>query len=235
MKKSLILTIFSSFLLFGLISGCTDEKKEDKSVTTLLGLSLFAIPQTPTTTCETTFTEGATIQSLCTPEAGSGKHFRLEGVQTSASHETVYFYLGLPAGTTGTAAPAVTTGVFRLTLYHGCPAGCGPAPLPPQSYTNYGDATNVNTTTALANYTTSPSTVCIDINQTTPPQVMIWSTGINGADCLDSSTLTAGTSILNKSDWGNANALTTLNAFVKAGAVGGKLTKVVISSNSVFE
>ncbi|PJZ69332.1 hypothetical protein CH373_13700 [Leptospira perolatii] len=232
MTRTVSFLIPAVFLLQSL--ACFESGTPDKPDSATLALASF-LEGTPTTECETLFDDSsAQIQPLCQPQAGTGKHYRLEGIRTTASHFTVYFYLGLASGLTGTTAPTPTQGEFRFTLYHGCPSGCGPSPIPPQSYANYGDNNNVNTTTTFDSFASIPSTVCVDVSENTPPRVTIWATGINGADCLQRSTLKASTSILDKSDWPNANPLNTRNAYVKRGSAGGTLVKAVVSSIPVL-
>ncbi|WP_411821259.1 hypothetical protein [Leptospira sp. 'Mane'] len=224
-------------LILGLaLSSC--KKKEEDDNTGVLAL-LYAATSTDPTKCETagktltaTDLSAASATAICTPTAGSAKHFRIEGLEITGN--VFYFTVGHAATDTADTITATNlaavSNIARLYLY---PSLATPAPIYAVQYTpnNAASGTRANITgltTAVSK--TSTSTICFDVADTAPARITIWTTGVNGADCTSPLTLTAATSVLNKKDWNSIVKLDSRNAFlgVKAGQEGGsaKFTKV---------
>lgn len=187
-------------VLFALLVANCDgtSKDEDLSALALIGsTNTTPTPELPETDCATTLSAATGAQELCEPAAGTGVHYRIQGVQMTGAHVAFCLTKGW-SDATCLASPS-SAGQFKYTLYTGGP------PPPAMSYANYGNATNASTT-PVPDFKTALADICFDITQTSPTRVTFWSTGQGGADCGDKSTLTAGNSILNKSDWTDTSA-----------------------------
>lgn len=228
-------------LILGLaLSSC--KKKEEDDNTGVLALLYAATAKS--ITCETsgkTLTasdlSSASSTAICTPTAGTAKHFRVEGLEITGN--TFYLNIGnAAADTAATIAAAPTGNVVQLYFYPSFTAGPTPAPIyavryAPNNSASSGVRANI-TGLSSAVTSTSTNTICWDVNDATPSRVTVWVDGVNGATCSNVLTLTTATSVLNKKDWNTTSQLDTRNAYISfaAGAAGGssKFTKVIASS-----
>lgn len=159
----------------------------------------------PGTYCTTTFNPStADYQLLCVPSAGSGRHIRIEGMQSLANNGYVYLTMGFPMTPAGNPATAVGDGQFIFT--GGKSVSCTNG----WSYFRYSGITDPPTGSLCAapifgDYNLGPQEVCLDVSAATPPRVTFWATGANGVNCKDKSTLTAATALYTKDDWASAN------------------------------
>jgi hypothetical protein len=199
------------------------------------------------TFCSTALNTGIrNYQTLCVPSAGSGRHFRMEGISMGAvQNGFVYLAMGFPSGlessTTNPATPAVGDGGFIFT------AGKSTSCAFSWNYFRYSGITSPNANPCAApkifdGYRTTGDypgarTVCLDITSSNPPRVTFWATGANGADCKDKSTLTAATALYSKDDWASANnqpiSATTHYAKISNETLA-TMTSVSVSSNTVL-
>ena len=226
-------------LILGLaLSSC--KKKEEDDNTGVLAL-LYAATATDPTKCET---PGVSVSDLgspsttavCTPSAGSAKHFVVEGLE--ASGHVFYFSVGNLATDTAATVTAsslsATANIARLYLY---PSFATPAPIYAVQYSpnNAASGTRYNIT-GLSNTVTktAASTICFDVNDAAPSRITLWATGLNGADCSVKTSLTAANSVMNKKDWNSTVKLDSRTAFIsfKDGGNSGtaKFTKVTAST-----
>jgi len=204
------------------------------------------------TFCSTAIDTGtANYQPLCVPSAGSGRHFRMEGVYLGLSDNGfVYLALGFPTGlessATNPATPTAGDGRFIFTAgksvsctfswnYFRYSALTTPAANPcsaPAIFDGFRDGSDVPPPAYPG-----PGTVCLDVTSDNPPRVTMWATGANGADCKDKSTLTALTAVYSKDDWASANNQpingTTHYAKINNTALA-TMTTVAVSSNTVL-
>ncbi len=158
--------------------------------------------------CESNPTSG--FSEICKPSAGTARHYRLEGVQTSVAHSAASIFLGVssqPASGNATTA----SGQAKLQFYHG--NGAAPAP---QSDVDF-SAQSVTVAPTYTAFTASAQTVCFDVSNTAPPRVTLWATGTNTADCTNRATLTAANAIFNKADWTTAVNLTAAKVYYYRG------------------
>lgn len=177
-----------------------------------------------TTDCTTTLSAVTTAQALCEPDAGTGKHYRIDGVQLSGNHVAFCLTKGW---SDATCQNATSTGQFKLTLYSG-----GPPPNP-MSYVDF-NTQNVSTS-SVPSFKTTSADICYDITQTSPTRITVWATGTNGANCGNKTTLTAGNSILNKSDWTDTTIPGTGTSYATiSNATGTTPGVVTVSSESVL-
>ncbi|MCX7632963.1 MAG: hypothetical protein N2Z22_06505 [Turneriella sp.] len=168
-----------------------------------------------TETCSTTPASGTT--QVCSPSGAQARHFRIEGVQTSAPHTSVTLYAGYAAQPSGGNAPT-SNGQARFIFYH----GNNPSP-PPQTTVNYSNQDGG--TISFIGFTSAPVEVCMDITDATPPRITLWATGTNSANCKNRTTLTAANAIFNKNDWTGSFALNNAAAWIYRGS-GANATKV---------
>ena len=212
----------------------------------------------PATTCETTYQTVSSpangYQALCTPAAGKGKFYRLEG--TSVNLANKYFYLVLgdsDANRVGTNTPSPTSaaGDGKFLFIFGASSGG----VPWTYFTFNGNSTSqftypLHTVAPLT--VNGPSMVCFEISDTVPPQVTFWANGLKTdgsaaqtgtvadatVDCANTATLTRGNAIMTKADWTNISALASGNAYIKSSGTSlsdlARVTKVFVSSNSVI-
>lgn len=187
------------------------------------------------TFCTTALSTATTdYQPLCVPTAGSGRHFRIEGAQTSANNVFFYLAMGFPAAPVGN--PATTTGDGRFIFTGGKSVSCAFA----WTYFRYSGITMpaANPCSAppiFTEYPNGPQTVCMDVSASSPPRVTFWATGANGANCKDKSTLTALTALYSKDDWTSTEAVNTTTHFAKLNNTSGvAFTSMSLSSNTVL-
>jgi hypothetical protein len=187
------------------------------------------------TFCTTALSTATTdYQPLCVPAAGSGRHFRIEGAQTSANNVFFYLAMGFPSMPTGN--PATTTGDGRFIFTGGKSVSCAFA----WTYFRYSGITMpaANPCSAppiFTEYPNGPQTVCLDVSASAPPRVTFWATGANGANCKDKSTLTALTALYSKDDWTGTEPVNESTHFAKLNNTSGvAFTSMAVSSNTVL-
>jgi len=184
-----------------------------------------------TTTVDTTI---ADFQPLCVPTAGTGRHFRIEGLQNLGNNGYVYLALGFPAAPTGN--PATTAGDGRFILTGGKSVSCATG----WTYFRYSGITDPSTMSlcgapVYGGYNLGPAEVCVDVTAGAPARTTFWVTGENGADCKDADSLTLATALYSKSDWAHTDAVGTAEHFVKlSNAALATASSVSISSNTVL-
>lgn len=199
------------------------------------------------TFCTTAINAGVnTYQPLCVPTAGSGHHFRMEGVYMgSANNGFVYLALGFASGleTSSTAPPTPSDGDGRFVFTAGKSISCTYS----WNYFRYTGISSPNANPCLApkifdGYRDTGDypgarTVCMDVTGANPPRVTFWATGANGADCKNKDTLTAVTALYSKDDWSSANIQPIANAthYAKINNITlATMTSVSVSSNTVL-
>jgi len=159
----------------------------------------------PGSYCTTAFNAAtADYQLLCAPGAGSGRHIRIEGVQSLANNGYVYLTMGFPMTPAGNPATAVGDGQFIFTAGKSVSCATG------WSYFRYSGITDppsasLCATPIFGGYNLGPQEVCLDVSAANPPRVTFWVTGANGANCKDKSTLTESTALYARDDWDSAN------------------------------
>ncbi|MCW5893679.1 MAG: hypothetical protein KIT14_24455 [bacterium] len=193
----------------------------------------------------------ANYQPLCVPTAGSGRHFRMEGIYMGLSDNGfVYLALGFPSGLESTATnPATpTAGDGRFIFTAGKSVSCNfswnyfrysaitsPAANPcsvPAIFDGFRDASDVPPPAHPG-----PGTVCLDVTDDNPPRVTFWATGANGANCKDKASLTAATALYSKDDWASADDQPIHDAthYAKISNIAlATMTSVSVSSNTVL-
>jgi hypothetical protein len=209
------------------------------------------------TTCETSYQAVSSpangYQALCTPAAGAGKFFRIEGTSVNLANEYFYLILGdSDANRVGTnTTPTNNAGDRKLSFIFGGSSGGAPWTY----FTFNGNSTTeftypLHTVAPLA--ANGPSTVCFEITDTVPPQVTFWATGYKAdgsaaqsgvtadaaVDCSNTATLTRANAVMTKVDWNTAAALASGSAYIKSSGTSltdvAKVTKVFVSSQGVI-
>ncbi|TGK07862.1 hypothetical protein EHO59_07140 [Leptospira semungkisensis] len=194
------------------------------SLLTAKKIVVSSVTATDTTECNTSLSSVTTPQALCEPDAGTGKHYRFNGIQLSGNHVAFCMTKGWSDASCMTAAG---TGQFKFTLYSGGP------PPPPMSYVDF--STEEVNTSSVPSFKTSSADICYDLTQTSPPRVTVWATGTSGADCGNKSSLTASNSILNKSDWVDTSIPGTGTSYATiSNTTGTTPGTVTVSSDSVL-
>ncbi|MCW5890791.1 MAG: hypothetical protein KIT14_09585 [bacterium] len=176
----------------------------------------------------------ADFQPLCVPTAGTGRHFRIEGMQNLGNNGYVYLALGFPAAPTGN--PATSAGDGRFILTGGKSVSCANG----WTYFRYSGVQDPPSASLCANpvfggYNLAAAEVCVDVSAGVPARTTFWVTGENGANCRDKDSLTLATALYSKSDWAVAEAVGTADHFVKLSSASlATATNVAISSNTVL-
>lgn len=210
------------------------------------------------TTCETAYQTVSSpangYQTLCTPAAGAGKFFRIEGSTVNLANKTFYVILGDSdanrVGTNTTPASAAGDGKFILHLAASNTGG-------PWTYFKFNNETTTQYTYPLHTISPltpayGPSTVCFEITDTVPPQVIFWANGLKTdgsvaqtgttvdatVDCNNTATLTRANAVYSKVDWNFIKSLTSGSSYIKSSGTSltdiAKVTKVFVSSQSVI-
>ncbi len=259
----LIYRIRAFFLTIGLVItlvSCQENKSNDTTGMTaaLLGImdqqakSRSSAAADAAKKCETSFTSGsAAHQQVCTPPAGVGRHFRLEGLKlnkTENANGAFYFLMGQDSsviGTTNTPSSTARTGNGKFSLYHyvGSFTGSAPYGVPYAYFTDgvnasYLTTSGASTGIALYNgFVDTEATICFDVNAATPPRVTVWVTGVNGANCNTTSTLTSTNAVWTKSDWTSSFAIseTGVVAVKASSATGVYLSKIAVSTETAIK
>jgi hypothetical protein len=248
MKKRKLMLILTLFMACVLAPGCAKNSEEAASSSTTAAVS---------TTCETTYQTVSTpangYQSLCTPAAGAGKFFRIEGTSVNLANKYFYLILGdSDANRVGTnTTPTNNAGERKLSFIFGASAGSQPWTY----FTFNGNSTTQFTYPlhTIAPLTANgPSTVCFEVTDTVPPQVTFWVTGYKtdgsanqtgmtadaSVDCANTATLTRANAVMTKVDWNTAASLASGSAYIKSSGTSAtdiaKVTKVFVSSNPVI-
>lgn len=248
MMKSKSMLIWTAIVLGVWAVGCaqsTENSAADASATAA------------STTCETTYQVVSSpvngYQSLCTPAAGPGKFFRIEGTSVNLANKYFYLILGdSDANRVGTnTTPTNSAGDRKLSFIFGASSGGSPWTY----FTFNGNSTSqftypLHTVAPLT--ANGPSTVCFEVTDTVPPQVTFWVTGYKTdgsaahtgmvadatVDCADTSTLTRANAVMVKVDWNTAQPLATGSAYIKSSGTStadiAKVTRVFVSSNPVI-
>lgn len=247
-------------LVIGLIfflESCQETKSNNTTgIITLLGImdqqsKVNAAAVDAAKKCETTFTASAAYQQVCTPSSGKGRHFRLEGLKLNKAENAngaFYFLMGQDSsviGTTTTPSSTTRTGNGKFSFYHyvGSFTGSAPYGVPYAYFTDgvnatYLTASGASTGTALYNsFVDAEATICFDVSAATPPRVTVWVTGVNGANCNTTSTLTSTTAVWTKSDWTSSFAVsdTGVVAVKASSATGVYLSKIAVSTETAIK
>lgn len=189
------------------------------------------------TFCTTTLDPATSdYQILCVPTAGTGRHFRIEGLQTLGNNGYGYVSMGFPTMPVGN--PATTVGDGRLIVTGGKSQSCDTG----WTYVRYSGITDPGTgvlcnTPIFGDYNLGPQTVCFDASADTPPRVTIWATGANGADCKNAATLSAATAVYSKDDWASADnqpVSSSTHFFKLSSYLLATASSVSVSSNTVL-
>lgn len=131
--KNIILSTLVTGIALTLVHCNTSSASDDeKAILGLLALNEFSKE------CVTTFDDtkqAKEYQELCKPTAGSGRHFRFEGVETSANNSYLNLLVGFgdpndsvnfpqTAGYGGALSPSPSTGDGRWKIYAGKSQSC---------------------------------------------------------------------------------------------------------------
>lgn len=145
--------------------------------------------------CETTWVANAYWQELCAPAAGRARHIRIEDALSQMSSK--YFYLvrgepSAPADPLSTAAPANTVAGDGRFIFSG--GWNHLAASATWLRFNGGSTAQMAYAVGETPLYAAPHTVCMDFGTAASSarlRVRLWASGAGGADCTDSSTLTA--------------------------------------------
>ncbi len=219
------------------------KKGKIKMLIAICGMSLIAAQCAKTEeaaaakatecTTETTGYATGTYVALCTPEAGAGRFFVLQGLNSAAVNGFAYIFVGYSA--TPTTASAFTTGQYALIT------GRSNGPV---SFSYFRNATatysgtEANGSATPDIYASTNIEVCAEFVPATgaAPRVIFWVTGQNGANCASRTNLTQATALVNYAAFtDNTNALTLGQAYYRfnnTALLSG--TKIIVSSKSNF-
>ncbi len=182
-----------------------------------------------------------TYTALCTPEAGAGKFFVVQGVTQLNNSGFVYIFAGYSS--TPTSSSAFAAGQYALV------SGRTPTSSVPMSVSYFRNATaaapaadgsvganGINTPDMYS--TTTAQEICAEFvpSTTTAPRVIFWVTGQNGANCSSRTNLTQATALINYAGFSDTtNVLTLGQAYIRMNNTT-LLTasKVIVSSKSNF-
>ncbi|GBF51029.1 hypothetical protein LPTSP4_25600 [Leptospira ryugenii] len=240
-KIHFVLAIF----LFGMASFyCRTEGNETNET----GLALLALVDAQTKAaaaaeaaarnCETnleTYASG-TYASLCSPSAGAGRFFRVEGLKTTGDNGYLYLFLGYTSQPSSVTPNSV--GQYQFVVGKSVSNANPFAWFRNVEYGNY----QAGQTASGANPSISFSSekeLCVNFSGTTAaPKVNLWITDVNGANCQNTSTLTETNAIINYIGWSNtSNTISTSSStnffrFSSTSLLSAK--KIAISSQSIF-
>src|SRR5690606_5766848 len=127
---------------------------------------------------------------------GEVRHVRVEGLLAPATHASTQILFGYETAPS-TNNPAVELGQFKALFY----GGGTPEPTP-QLMALFED--HVGVLSEDATFLHAVSTVCFDVHHggdDSPPHLIVWLDGQNGADCQDFSTLSLETSYARELWW----------------------------------
>lgn len=187
------------------------------------------------TECTTELTGYATgtYQALCSPEAGAGRFFVLQGLNSAAVNGFAYIFVGY----TSTPASASSFAAGQYALISGRSNG-------PVSFSYFRNATatysgsEANGSATPDIYAASNVEVCAEFVPAagSAPRVIFWVTGQNGANCASRTNLTQATALVNYAAFSDTtNALTLGQAYYRfnnTALLSG--TKIIVSSKSNF-
>jgi hypothetical protein len=189
--------------------------------------------------CETTIDDSYTSGSyaaVCTPSAGLGKFFRVEGVKALGDNGYLYLFFGYTAQPTSVTLS--TTGQYQFVTGKSVSSTNPLVWFRNLEYGNYQAGQTLSGANPSVSYSTEKE-VCLNLSGTeTAPKVNFWITGVNNADCKVTTSLTTTSSVIDYSAWP-----TTTNAISKSSTshyfrLSSKsllsATKIYVSSESIF-
>lgn len=224
------LIVCASLLLFQ----CDDNEENQNTI--VLGLLAVADANKR---CElkidSSYVSGA-YSSLCKPQAGPGRFFRIEGLKALGDNGYFFLFLGYSQAPTSSAPNAAGQYTFA--------AGKSVSSANPLvwfrnlEYGNYqGGQTDSGANPTSFSFTTEQE-ICVNFSgNEQAPTTNLWVTGVNGANCKISSTLQRENAIVNHSAWPNSgNVLSTSGGtyfrFSNLSLL--TATKIFVSSESVL-
>jgi len=245
-----IIVLITSFALVTCKSDTRDNRNNTPALLAVMDQQTKAVESAKK--CETRFDSTSSAHQLvCTPAAGRGRHFRLEGLKLSKTENpngAFYFLMGQDSsviGTTATPSATARTGNGKFSFYHyvGSFTGSAPFGVPYIYYTDGVNAaylTSSGTSTGSAlynNFVDAETTLCFDVSATIPPRVTVWVNGVNGANCSANSTLTASSAVWSKNDWSSNFAISDSGVVTikSSSSTGVYLSKIAVSSETAIK
>lgn len=228
----------ASCLSLTLIS-CEQEENKDNNTTFLGLISISQAMADATKRCETvidsSYVSGA-YTAICTPSAGQGRFFRFEGMK--ALGDNGYFYLLVGYSTTPTSTTPTASGQYTFTTGKSVSSPNPYAWFRNAQYGNYqGGQMDSGANPTSFNYSTDQE-ICVSFSGTvTAPTTYLWTTGVGGANCKVTSTLSKENAIINYSAWptsSNVIQTGTQSYFRFSNTSLFTGTKIIVSSESVL-
>ncbi|MDF3821553.1 hypothetical protein P3G55_16735 [Leptospira sp. 96542] len=213
-----------------------DNKNDNNMILGLLGMaSADAAKRCETTIDSASYTTGS-YAAICTPSAGSGKFFRIEGMK--ALGENGYFYLFLGYSTTPTSATPAASGQYAFVAGKSISNANPYVWFRNSEYGNYqGGQTDSGANPSSFGFSTEQE-LCVSFSgTTTAPTTYLWVTGVNGANCKVTGTLQKENAIVNYSGWPTAGNMITAGTGAYFRFSNTSLltaTKIAVSSDSVL-
>lgn len=227
-----------AFCLSLTLISCEQEDNKDNNTT----LGLLTISQAlsdATKRCETVVDSSyvsGTYSPLCTPAAGQGRFFRLEGMK--APGDNGYFYLFLGYSATPTSTTPTLSGQYTFTTGKSVSSPNPYAWFRNAQYGNYqGGQMDSGANPTSFSYSTEQE-LCVSFSGTaSAPATYLWVTGVGGANCKLTATLQKENAIINYSGWptpGNVITEGTQAYFRFSNVTLFTGTKITVSSESVL-
>ncbi|MBL8021252.1 MAG: hypothetical protein JNM27_16400 [Leptospirales bacterium] len=233
-----LIAAFSACNLLGL------EKEEQTDNTMLMALAIAAANSTDSTQCTTdvvSFGSGnTTYLPLCSPSAGVGRFFTIQGINVPASNAFGYIFLGYSSAPTSSST--FQAGQYAVVAGKSAGATDSFTFLRNAATVQYDPAApagvGVNTPNIFATGSTNQE-ICYEAipGAGVGPRIVVWYTGTNGANCSSRSGLTLGNAVLNYNSWADAstNTLTLGQAFYRfSNTASFNAARIVVSSRSNF-
>jgi hypothetical protein len=237
MKKGKI-TMFMAICAMSIITAQCAKTEESSSSTT---------DTTQCTTDVATFAGSNQVYvALCTPTAGAGRFFTVQGINVTASNAFFAIFLGYTAqpsgaagGPTGTTA---ATGAGQYVVQAGKSNGATDSwtylkNAGQTAFNNTGEAWGVNTPNIFAVGNTNQE-ICFEvIPGSGTPRIVVWYTGTNSANCASRTGLTQANAVLNFAAWTDAgtNPITLGTSYYRfSNSASLTASKIIVSSKSNF-
>ncbi|PJZ83042.1 hypothetical protein [Leptospira harrisiae] len=238
-KLNKFVTLALAFCMALVFLSCEQEDGNDNSTTFLGLLTVSQVMADATKRCETVIDSSyvsGSYSPLCTPSAGQGRFFRIEGMK--ALGDNGYFYLFLGYSAAPTSATPAATGQY---LFVAGKSVSSPNPYVWFRNLEYGNyqggqaASGANPTNfSLA----TEQELCVSFSGTSSaPTTYLWVTGVGGANCKVTGTLQKENAIVNYAAWPTpGNVIPTGSQayfrFSNLSLITG--TKITVSSESVL-
>ncbi|TGL23087.1 hypothetical protein EHQ42_03175 [Leptospira levettii] len=229
--------IFKMGLLicFSFVSIQCDDDDTQTDTAVFLGLLAADANKRCETKIDTSYTSGS-YATLCTPQAGPGRFFRLEGMK--ALGDNGYFYLFLGYSQTPTSSTPSASGQYSFVAGKSVSSPNPYVWFRNLEYGNYQGGQTASGANSTAFSFSTEQELCVSFSGTTSaPTTYLWVTGVSGANCKNTATLLKENAVINYGSWPNSgNVLSTIGqSFFRFSNVS-LLTasKIVVSSESVL-